>query len=42
MSSWEVFTGQLVWVKDRTRTIYTATCADEDGTQGALFLCYTV
>jgi len=37
-----VFVGQLVRIKGGTHTIYTATCADEGGTQGALFMCYTV
>ena len=35
-SSWdlEVFRGG-------THTVYTATCADEGGTQGAVFMCYS-
>ena len=38
-SSWEMFIGQLVRIRGGTHTTYTATCADEGGTQGCLFMC---
>jgi len=41
-SSWEEVLGQLGRIKNAIHTIYTATCADEGGTQGALFMSYTV
>jgi len=37
-SSWEVFRAKI---RGGTHTIYTATCADEGGTQGALLMCYS-
>jgi len=32
---------QLMRTRGGTHTVYTATCADEGGTQGALFMCYS-